>query len=156
MSSNAEDLDRSLSYALQWLDSPELRLKTWATVCGWVCVWSKGCFCVVTVPSHRFWEIDLLPGACNRSTVPSVRVCPIPVVLNNATLSLRLTLAQHKRQAFITDMVILAHKYACCLSSEQTIDVSNETMWEWKQYFPSPPTHKHAQIGEIITCMRGG
>ena len=60
--------------------------------------------------------IDSLLDDSSRHTNLSVSLCRIPVVLNNATLFLLLTSV--RRQAFIADIVILAHKYARCLSSE--------------------------------------
>ena len=60
--------------------------------------------------------IDSLLDTSSRYTILSVSLCCILVVLNNATLFLLVTSVQ--RQAFIADIVILARKYARCLSSE--------------------------------------
>ena len=104
-SSDAEDLDRCLSYALQRLDSPEMRPKPeqqsaiesahrGKDVFGW---YLRGI-------------IDSSLYASSRYTILSLILCCIPVVLNNATLFLLLTSV--RRQAFIADMVILTSTHS--------------------------------------------
>ena len=109
--SDAEDPDHCLLYALQQLDSPELRPKPeqWFTI--------ESVYRGKDVFGWYLQEIiNSLLDASSRYTTLSVNLCCIPVVLNNATLFLLLTSVWS--QAFITDIVILAHKYTCCLSSE--------------------------------------
>ena len=98
MSSDAEDQDRCLLYALQWLDNPELRPKPEQRSAIESVYRGKDVF---------GWYLretsDSLLDASSRYTILSVNLCCIPVVLNNETLFLFLTSVQ--RQAFIADIV---------------------------------------------------
>ena len=91
--------------------------------------------------------IDSLPDTSSRYSILSVNLCCIPVVMNSGTLVLLLTSVP--KQAFISDMMIVTHKYALCLSLDDTIDVSDQTMrCATKTFFPSPSTRTRAQIGD--------
>ena len=101
-----------VSYALQRLDSPELRPIPEQRPAIESVYRGKD---VLSVPTgnNRFVTND-----SSRYTVLSVNLVCIPVVLNDATLFSLLTKNRHKRQAFTAEIVILAHRYARSLSLE--------------------------------------
>ena len=102
---------------------------------NWVCIQREGCFVWLRTGFGKLICYQMLSADLQFS----LHLCCIPVVLNDATL-FPLKLSQHKGQTFNADIMILACKFARCLSLKQTADVSEETMWQSNSHF----LHLHA------------